>query len=781
MITRFAEQVTPGHPDKVADQIADTILDTVLEQDPMARVAIEALITGEHIALGGETATDAHYDTEEIARRVIADIGYSEKWWNGVDSAKFHNFIQPQSADLNANISEGAGDQGVMYGYACNTEDFLPVEYSVATKVAKIIYQLHKDNPEDFGPDGKTTATVDDQGNVLHVTAAILHALPLDEARRVVEEEIRNSLNLDIPVDVNTSGPFTIGGPAGDTGLCLASGSMVTCPDGLKPIEELQVGDTVITETGKANIVEHYSNGIKKTFVIKDSSGVELEATGNHPFRVLDENEEVVWRRADELKEGDYILKKKAEFLSKENRRIDKIKSLGLSADRDFYYLMGWLLGDGNTTATGEDRLTFYYNYTDPIEKAHIHEKLSSVFGEERVKSYEHQNDRFLILSKPLYRELIEKGYMDRTTSRFHRLPKQVFTANDTLKGEFLSGLFDADGYITISGRKDDSFGISLATSSKKLAQDVSIVLQAMGISSSIYERMNKYGGFKNGKQIIANGPSYDVKIIGKKSTMKFLSKVGFKHPKKRALYANDPRYVGVKQVHYNDGGYYPLNKTVASLLNTDTNKKVRWFPRHASANGRVNRNYTITSLQKIVDFYDNNPNNSDFQKIKYFLDNDISCSKVVSIEESESETWDISLDDETHSFIANGMIVHNTGRKIIADSYGGKGRHGGGAFSGKDARKVDRTGAYYARSLAIEALKELGAGEVEVQIGYSIGDLYPRSLNVLVDGVETEWKPSEGLLTPWEAATKFNLRTPLHAENAKLGHFTRSNMPWNN
>ena len=215
----FAEQVTPGHPDKLADQISDGILDAILAQDPYARVAVESLVTGSHIILAGETATAAEVDVKQVVENVITSTGYTEKWWPHLHEVQLLNLIQPQSPDLNQNIGDGAGDQGTMYGYAVREEHYLPPEYMIATAAAHAIYALHRERPDEFGCDGKTTATLDDYGKLTGITVAIHHGIPLNQCRSEVEDYVRAALNVDCPIAVNTSGAFTVGGAVADTGL----------------------------------------------------------------------------------------------------------------------------------------------------------------------------------------------------------------------------------------------------------------------------------------------------------------------------------------------------------------------------------------------------------------------------------------------------------------------------------------------------------------------------------------------------------------------------------
>ena len=154
---------------------------------------------------------------------------------------------------------------------------------------------------------------------------------------------------------------------------------------------------------------------------------------------------------------------------------------------------------------------------------------------------------------------------------------------------------------------------------------------------------------------------------------------------------------------------------------------------------------------------------------------------KIRNIESSTAHTFDISLDDDTHSFIANGFVVHNTGRKIIADTYGGTGRHGGGAFSGKDCTKVDRSAAYAARWVAKNIVAAGLADRCEVQVSYAIGVAKPLSIMIDTFGTEhvdcglIERAVNETFdLRPAAIIDKLDLWRPIYEKTAAYGHFGR-------
>jgi S-adenosylmethionine synthetase len=213
------ESVTSGHPDKVCDQISDAILDACLAQDPKARVAVESFGSHGTLMLGGELTTTAKIDAEAIARQVYKDIGYT-------DELKVLNTIVTQSPDIAQGVDTGgAGDQGIMYGFATDeTPEFLPKAVVLSHALARLLEKLRRDNTLPWlRPDGKTQITIDN-GTVITALTSTQHA------EEVSQEEIRTKLIehlftpilgdlANIEILVNPTGKFVMGGFAADAGL----------------------------------------------------------------------------------------------------------------------------------------------------------------------------------------------------------------------------------------------------------------------------------------------------------------------------------------------------------------------------------------------------------------------------------------------------------------------------------------------------------------------------------------------------------------------------------
>ncbi len=245
-----SESVTEGHPDKICDQISDAILDAILEKDPNGHVACECVTTTGMVAVLGEISTTCYVDMPKIAREVLRDIGYDRaKYGMDCDTCAVMTVIDEQSPDIamgvnasleqreggsEAELENGAGDQGMMFGYACNeTPERMPLAISLAQKMAKRLTEVRKEGILSYlRPDGKTQVTVEyDENNkpvridtvvlsTQHAPEATLEQIREDMIKYVIEPIIPAELNKgDIKYYVNPTGRFVVGGPQGDTGL----------------------------------------------------------------------------------------------------------------------------------------------------------------------------------------------------------------------------------------------------------------------------------------------------------------------------------------------------------------------------------------------------------------------------------------------------------------------------------------------------------------------------------------------------------------------------------
>lgn len=245
-----SESVTEGHPDKICDQISDAVLDAIYAQDPSARVACETTVTTGIVSVMGEITTNCYVDIPKIARSVIEDIGYTRaKYGFDANTCAVVTSIDEQSADIalgvdnslerkegdaDAALENGAGDQGMMFGYACDeTPELMPLPISLAHKMAKRLTEVRKNGTLPYlRPDGKTQVTIeyDENNRPARVEAIVVssqHApeVSLEQIRTdITEQVIRVTVPAELLDDktkiyVNPTGRFVIGGPQGDSGL----------------------------------------------------------------------------------------------------------------------------------------------------------------------------------------------------------------------------------------------------------------------------------------------------------------------------------------------------------------------------------------------------------------------------------------------------------------------------------------------------------------------------------------------------------------------------------
>ena len=231
-----SESVTEGHPDKIADQISDAILDACLSEDPASRVACETLTATGLVVIAGEITTKAYVDFQNVVRGTVGAIGYDNAVYGfDCNTCAVISSINKQSGDIAMGVDTGgAGDQGMMFGYACaENAELMPTPISLAHKLTMRLSQMRKNGTLPFlRPDGKSQVTVeyDAQGKVLRVDAVVIST---QHAETVSNEELRSSilkhviqavipahlLDEDTKYHINPTGRFVIGGPMGDTGL----------------------------------------------------------------------------------------------------------------------------------------------------------------------------------------------------------------------------------------------------------------------------------------------------------------------------------------------------------------------------------------------------------------------------------------------------------------------------------------------------------------------------------------------------------------------------------
>ena len=229
-----SESVTEGHPDKIADQISDAVLDAMIEQDPESRVACETLITTGLVVISAEITTKSQVDIQQVARNTIREIGYTDSAMGfDANTCSVLLTIDKQSPDIAIGVDrKGAGDQGLMFGYACDeTEEFMPSPILYAHKLARRLSEVRKDGTLPFlRPDGKSQVTFRyEDGKPVGVDAVVVSSQHSEDvSREDLHEGIRQNvidhcmgtlISKNTKIHINPTGNFVIGGPMGDTGL----------------------------------------------------------------------------------------------------------------------------------------------------------------------------------------------------------------------------------------------------------------------------------------------------------------------------------------------------------------------------------------------------------------------------------------------------------------------------------------------------------------------------------------------------------------------------------
>ena len=236
-----SESVAEGHPDKVCDQISDSILDALLEQDPMSRCACEVTAEPGAIHIMGEITTKADVDYKAVARKVIRDIGYTKKEYGFTDRCKITCSLHQQSPDIAMGVDAapddpeniGAGDQGMMFGYACNeTDNYMPLAIQLANDLTwRLMFNRQAGLMRYLRPDGKSQVTVEYRdGKPMRVDTVVVSAqhdpdVTIEQLRADIEEKLirqvipSNLMDENTRIFINPTGRFVLGGPAADTGL----------------------------------------------------------------------------------------------------------------------------------------------------------------------------------------------------------------------------------------------------------------------------------------------------------------------------------------------------------------------------------------------------------------------------------------------------------------------------------------------------------------------------------------------------------------------------------
>ncbi|MBU4300565.1 MAG: methionine adenosyltransferase [Nanoarchaeota archaeon] len=805
-----SESVTEGHPDKIADKVSDAILDAILEKDPNGRVACETLTSTGLVVVAGEVTTNCYVDIQKVIRETLKEIGYTNPEY-GLDyqDCAVLTAIHEQSQNIAVGVDssqsheQGAGDQGLMFGFACNeTPELMPLPISLAHGLTRRLAEVRKKSILTWvRPDGKSQVTVEYENGkpkrVDTVVIAVHHdpKVAQDELKREIIEKVikpvcEKYLDEKTKYFINATGIFVVGGPEADTGVtgrkiivdtyggmgrhgggafCVAGDAMVNTQDGLAPIADLKSinGKLVKTDISPTPADAWYYNGELPTLKIRTADGYEFEGTYNQCIRVVNDSGSYIWRRLDELKPTDYIAiqRKNRLFGTKYNAGDFHFEhkpgtyrknsfSFPKELTEDYAYLLGLLVGDGNC------------NFKDGISicvceeemKSNVQNLYSRLFGKQG-KIFGHWAF-FGGLELRAYLEHL--GLLGKCRSWEKRVPKAVFSTPKNVAAAFLRGLFDTDGTIRRTGRYLNSPDIKLTSTSHGLINDVQILLLNFGIITRI-QTVDTIGksAFIKGRKITSKRLLYHLRIKGAESARVFRQEIGFGLSRKAKILN------GIDLERKRDNTLVPAqrerikrlwNRLPSAVKQRDASNIGRLA---RSPTGKATKELTYEKLREFLDTYANYfEGELDFEYLRTLYIMNGYYTRAVSIQQSKTKVYDLTVPG-AHTFTANGFICHN---------------------SGKDPSKVDRSGAYMARYVAKNIVAAGLADKCEVQLAYSIGVAEP--VSVLVDTFRTgkiaEEKISELVrkhfsMKPAAIISHLNLKRPIYKKTAAYGHFGRN------
>jgi len=805
-----SESVTEGHPDKVCDQISDGVLDEIIKQDPTGRVACETFITMGLVIVGGEVTTSGYVDIPKLVRGVVKDIGYTNpKYGFDYETCAILNAINRQSPDIAQGVDRGgAGDQGMMIGYACNeTEELMPLPISLAHRLTLSLAEVRKKRALKYlGPDGKSQVTVEYHGgNPKRVSSVVIATQHTDDIldktglriTRTARQEIINTVIKPVLKDcidkrtkfyVNETGKFVVGGPQSDTGMtgrkiivdtyggtvahgggafCVEGDSFVNTEDGLLRIKDMRKtvleGKLVKTDIHPERPKEWYDNGQMQTIRIVTSDGYELEGSKNQCIRVIDKNGNYVWRRFDKIEKGDFVAVHRKnrlfgnqvsvdfDYQYKKGTRRKNDFSFPEELTEDYAYLMGLLIGDGNCMMDGGIAICV----CEPQQKKNVQNLYKRLF-DRKGKIFGH----WAFMGGVEMRAYLKTLGLDYKRAWEKDVPESIFKAPKSAVSAFLRGLFDCDGCIRMHGRNGDFPDINLFSTSLNLIKSVQQLLLNYGIISQIGLINNVGKEFEiRGKKRTTRRIEYKLRIKGGKSVEIFASEIGF------ALKRKQKRLTSMKQKKENLF-FIPNQKNRISRLYkkldlADRQKDIAKIGRFTRcSDGKATKELTYHKLSEFLSAYkDKLFEDKDYQHCRFLNDMEHYYAKVEKIEYSCAHVYDL-LVPMSHTFTANGFVCHN---------------------SGKDPTKVDRSAAYMARYVAKNIVASGAAEKCLVQLAYCIGVAEPVSL--LIDTYETGKLPEVEIvklvrsnfdLTPVGIIRDLKLRRPIFRPTAAYGHFGR-------
>jgi S-adenosylmethionine synthetase len=805
--------MTEGHPDKIADQISDAILDAVLAEDRFGRVACEITTGMGYVVVGGEITTKTWVDIGNLVREVVKDIGYDKPEY-GFDyhTLSIFNVIHEQSPDIARGVrragtrKQGAGDQGMMTGFACReTKELMPLPIILAHRLAQRLAEVRKKGILKWlRPDGKTQVTIEYKDGFPKRIHSIVIAAQHDPEvrlktlregiiRKIIRPVCLKYLTKKTKFYINNTGRFVIGGPVADVGMtgrkiiadtyggaghvgggsfCINGDSLIPTEKGLLQIKNLkkdvEKGLWVQTDIHPHLTGDWFDNGKRRVIKVTTSHGYEIEGTENQKIRIIDRKGNYLWKRLDQLKESDFVA------IQRKNRLFGRKVDLndfsysykeGTAEGRknkffypkilteDYAYLLGLLVGDGNCMNKGGIWICACENE----QKKNIQNLYKKLF-DRKGKIFGHWAFMGGVEMRA-YLEYLGLGY-ERSWEK--RVPWSIFQAPKKVVAAFLRGLFDTDGSVRIHGRYKNSLDIKLYSSSLKLIQQVQQLFLNFGIISfigkidNVGKKINLPGSKRVTRRLvytlrIKGGEAWKIfqKEIGSnlKRKQEILTKINL--DKKRNYFCVPHQRERIRKILWN---FSPRERFYQDPCN------IARFTR--SPQGKATKELTYGKLEEFLKVYKNKlKNNKDFQYLRYLNKMGHFYDKVQKIEYSFNQVYDLFV-PKRHSFVANGFVCHN---------------------SGKDPTKVDRSGAYMARYIAKNIVAANLAEKCEIQIAYVIGGKTPLSLNVntFQTGKVNEEKIVKIIskvfdLSPGGIIRQLKLLRPIYRKTACYGHFGR-------
>ena len=723
-----SESVTEGHPDKLCDQISDAVLDAMIAQDPNSRVAVECLTTTGLVVVAGEVTTKADVDIQDIARKTIKRIGYdSPEYGFDFDHCSVLVSLHEQSPDISQGVTEkegheqGAGDQGLMFGYATNeTPELMPLPILLAHKLTMRLAEVRRKKILPWvRPDGKSQVTVEyEDGKPIRVHTIVVstqHGPEVEHAqiaKDVIEHVIKPVCGKWIDdktiYHINPTGKFIIGGPPGDSGLtgrkiivdtyggvgahgggafCVAGNSLVNFEHGTAQISKLskvKQGTLVKTDISPTPVGEWLDNGTMNTIKLGTVDGYDIEGTPNQCIRIIDENGNYIWKRLDSITSTDWIAIQKKNRLFGQNSKVEfsfnhkkgthrkNVFDFPKELTKDYAYLLGLLVGDGRCTTR------------DGVQVCVCEKEMKSVVQDLFIRLFGKKGKVFghwAFFCGVELRAYLQALGLDYLRSWQKKVPQSVFAAPKPVIAAFLRGLFDTDGTVRSTGRNDNSADIKLSTTSKELANDIQQLLLNFGIVSNIQTvQTSGKSSVIRGRTVISRRPLYHVRIKGASGADKFKQEIDFGLPRKAKIL--DGIETSVKRNFLVLPNQRERVKRLWSKLSSNEHQKDaakigRWL-RDPSTKGT--KELTYTKLVAFLDTYESKfVGDLDYEYLKTYYILDHYYTKLKTITNGQNHVYDFVVPG-VHTFTANGFVCHN---------------------SGKDPSKVDRSAAYMARHIA--------------------------------------------------------------------------------